>query len=123
MFFMHFFQLAEGEWRRQGTGWGSNSPRSQRSPPTTVIHQAKLATVLSPHSSEGFSGEVFPGGSIRKESTCNAGDPSLIPWSGRSPGKGNGNQLQYSCLRKSHGQRGLVGYSPWGRKSWTQLCN
>ena len=33
-----------------------------------------------------------------KESTCNAGDPSLIPESGRSPGEGNGNPLQYSCL-------------------------
>ena len=33
-----------------------------------------------------------------KESTCSAGDASLIPWSGRSPGEGNGNPLQYSCL-------------------------
>ena len=30
--------------------------------------------------------------------------------------EGNGNPLQYSCLEKSHGQRSLVGYSPWGRK-------
>ena len=40
----------------------------------------------------------FPGGSDGKESACNAGDPSLILGSGRSPGEGNGNQLQYSCL-------------------------
>ena len=33
-----------------------------------------------------------------KESVCNAGDTGLIPGSGRSPGKGNGNPLQYSCL-------------------------
>ena len=33
-----------------------------------------------------------------KESTCSAGDASLIPRSGRSPGEGNGNPLQYSCL-------------------------
>ena len=39
-----------------------------------------------------------------------------IPGLGRSPGEGNGNPLQYSCLEKSHGQRSLVGYSPWGRK-------
>ena len=32
------------------------------------------------------------------ESTCNAGDPGSIPGSGRSPGDGNGNPLQYSCL-------------------------
>ena len=43
----------------------------------------------------------FPGGSDGKESAFNAGDPSLIPGSGRSPGEGNGNQIprtQYSCL-------------------------
>ena len=33
-----------------------------------------------------------------KESACNAGDVGLIPRSGRSPGEGNGNPLQYSCL-------------------------
>ena len=33
-----------------------------------------------------------------KESACNAGDPGLIPGLGRSPGEGNGNPLQYSCL-------------------------
>ena len=35
---------------------------------------------------------------------------------GRSPVEGNGSPLQYSCLEKSHGQRSLVGYSPWGPK-------
>ena len=40
----------------------------------------------------------FPGGSDSKESTCNAGDVGAIPGLGRSPGKGNGNPLQYSCL-------------------------
>ena len=41
----------------------------------------------------------FPGGSDGKESACNAGDPDLIPESGRAPGEGNGNSLQYSCLK------------------------
>ena len=40
----------------------------------------------------------FPGGSEGKESACNAGDPGLIPRSGRSPGEGHGNPLQYSSL-------------------------
>ena len=40
----------------------------------------------------------FPGGSDGKESTCNGGDMGLIPGSGKSPGEGNGNPLQYSCL-------------------------
>ena len=39
----------------------------------------------------------FPGGSEGKASACNAGDPGF-PGSGRSPGEGNGNPLQYSCL-------------------------
>ena len=40
----------------------------------------------------------FPGGSNGKESAWNTGDPGSIPGSGRSPGEGNGNTLQYSCL-------------------------
>ena len=40
----------------------------------------------------------FPGGSVGKESTCNAGDMGLIPGSGRFPGAGNDNPLQYYCL-------------------------
>ena len=40
----------------------------------------------------------FPGGTNGKESAYNAGDPGLIPESGRSPGEGNDYSLQYSCL-------------------------
>ena len=40
----------------------------------------------------------FPCGSDGKVSAYNAGDPGLIPGSGSSPGEGNGNPLQYSCL-------------------------
>ena len=43
----------------------------------------------------------FPGGSDSKVSACNEGDLGLIPGSERSPGKGNGNPLQYSCLENS----------------------
>ena len=39
-----------------------------------------------------------PGGSDGKASACNAGDPGLIPGSGRYPGEGNGNPFQLSCL-------------------------
>ena len=41
----------------------------------------------------------FPGGSVVKNLTANAGDVDLIPESGRYPGGGNGNPLQYSCLQ------------------------
>ena len=41
----------------------------------------------------------LPGGADGKESACNAGDSSLIPGLGSSPREGNGNPLQYSCLK------------------------
>ena len=43
----------------------------------------------------------FPGSSDGKESACNAGDRGSIPGSGSSPGEGNGNPLQYPCLKNS----------------------
>jgi len=55
----------------------------------------------------------FPGVSEVKNPPANAGDMSLIPGSGRSPGEGNGNQLQYSCW-EIHGQRKLVGLHSMG---------
>ena len=59
----------------------------------------------------------FPGGSDSKESTCNAGDPSSIPDSGRSLAEGNGYPLQYSCLEKSMDRRAWQ--APGVKKSWT----
>ena len=44
---------------------------------------------------------LFPGGSDSKQSTCNAGDPGLIPVMGTYPGEGNGNPLQCSCLKNT----------------------
>ena len=58
----------------------------------------------------------FPGGSNGKESACNAGDLGSIPGLGRFPGEEYGKLLQYPCLENPHGQRRLVGYSPWGHK-------
>ena len=43
----------------------------------------------------------FSGGSVVKESACQTGDMGLIPGSGRSPGEGNSNSLQYCCLGNS----------------------
>ena len=59
----------------------------------------------------------FPGGSGSKESACNAGDLGFIPGSGRSPKEGNGNPLQYSCLRNSMDRDIVHGVT----KSQTQL--
>ena len=58
----------------------------------------------------------FPVDSDGKESACNVGDLGSIPGLGRSPGGGHGNSHQYSSMEKPHGQRGLVGYSPWDCK-------
>ena len=55
---------------------------------------------------------VLPGSSDSKESACNAGDWGSISGSERCPG----DPLQYPCLKESHGQRSLMGYSPWSHK-------
>ena len=47
----------------------------------------------------------FPCGSDGKASACNAGDPDLVPGLGKSPGEGNGNPLQYSCLENPMNRR------------------
>ena len=52
---------------------------------------------------------VFPGGSVSKESACYAGDLGSIPGLGRSPGEENGNPLQLFLPGEFHGQRSLVG--------------
>ena len=63
----------------------------------------------------------FPGGSVVKNLSANTGDSGLIPGSGRSPGVGNGNPLQYSCLQKPM-NRGAWWVTVRGvAKSWTQM--
>ena len=65
----------------------------------------------------------FPGGSEFKVSAWNAGDPGSIPGSGRSPGEGNGNPLQYSCLENSM-DRGAWWATVYGvAKSRTRLSD
>ena len=65
----------------------------------------------------------FPGGSDGKESACNAGDPGLIPWLGRSPGEGNDNPLQYSCLENSMDRGAWLVTIHKVAKSWTRISN
>ena len=66
---------------------------------------------------------IFPGGSDSKESTCNAGDPGLIPASGRSPAEGNGNPLQYFCMENSMDRGAWQATVHEFTKSKTQLSN
>ena len=53
---------------------------------------------MGPKCDDIYPKRGIPGGSEGKASACNAGDLGLIPRLGRSPGDGNGNPLQYSCL-------------------------
>ena len=60
-----------------------------------------MGTLLAKISQDSERG----GSSEGKESACNAGDWGLIPRLGKSPGEGNGNPLQYSCLENSMDRR------------------
>ena len=57
-----------------------------------------------------------PGGSVIKNLSANAGDVGSIPELGRSPGEGKWQSTPVFLPRKSHGQRSLADYYPWGRK-------
>ena len=61
---------------------------------TLLIHTIRLLLTI-----DGILG--FPDSSVGEESVCNAGDPGLIPGSGRSAGEGKGYPLQYSGLKSS----------------------
>ena len=63
----------------------------------------------------------FPDGSDSKESTCSAGDAGSIPGSERSPGGGNGNPLQYSCLKNLMDEVAWKATVHGVTKSWTRL--
>ena len=68
----------------------------------------------------------FPGGAVIRNLPANAGDTSnldLISGSGRFPGEGNGNPLQYSCLGNPMGRRGWQGTVRGVTKSQTRLSN
>ena len=76
------------QWKQQQTLF-LGVPKSLQ----MVTEAIKLKDVYS------LESYIQPGGSDGKASACNAGDPGSFPGSGRSPGEGNGNPLQYySCL-------------------------
>ena len=62
----------------------------------------------------------FPGGSEVKTSACNVEDLGSIPGLGRSPGEGNGNPLQYSCLENPMDGEGWWTTVHGVAKSWTR---
>ena len=65
----------------------------------------------------------FCGGSDSKVSAYNEGDPGSIPGLGRSPGEGNGNPLQYSCLENPMDGGAWLATVHGVAKSWTRLSD
>jgi len=65
----------------------------------------------------------FLGGSVEKNPPANAEDAGSIPGSGRSPGEGNGNPLQYSCLETSMDRGAWMARDHRDAKSWTWLSD
>ena len=63
-----------------------------------------------------FFPKCFPGGSVVKNLSANAGDTGLIPGLGRFPWRRKWQSNSVFLSGKSHGQRGLMGYSSWGHK-------
>ena len=70
-----------------------------------------------------ITGQFFPGGSEVKASASNVGDLGSIPGWGRSPGEGNGNPLQYSCLENPMDREAWQATVHGVAKSWTRLSN
>ena len=93
--FSSFFRLEVWPWVRLLRCQLSSRDQGHKAF-TQTTEQGKTSPRKEPLSCEDFLGD-----SDVKESACSAGDPGSILGSGRSPGKGNGNPLQYSCLENS----------------------
>ena len=111
--------------------------------PATVSHPTTSQSDLSKPQNTSYHSPTlnllkgFPNSSAGKESACDAGDTGdvgSIPGSGRSSGEGHGNLLQYSCLKKPHGQRSWEGYiqrvtksqawlNDWTHITYTHTCS
>ena len=91
---------------------GKNTGRLQSPTPGDLPDPGIKLSLL--HWQADFLLLATPGESA--SNVCDMRDRSLIPEWGRSPRRGNGDPLHYSCLQMSQGQRSLVGYSPKGHK-------
>ena len=89
-------------WWRTGKGWHA-----------AVHGVTKSRTWLSDWRTTVIHYRGFPGGTVVKCSLTNVGDTDSVPGSGRSPAGGNGNPLQYSCLKKI----------PWIKWAWQDIIH
>ena len=91
--------------------WVLTTGPPEESPIVLITYMLVFSNFKIPWTKYSLSvGQLFPNGSVGKKSTCNAGDTgdgSLIPGSGRSPGGGNGNPLQYSCWDNTMNRRAI----------------
>ena len=89
-------------WRSFPEGLAQSDVFTHKKNTSRFLQKSRGFVRAQRSSLEWFVGDVrwrgLPGGSEVKASACNAGDLGSIPGSGRSPGEGNGNPLQYSCL-------------------------
>ena len=90
------FLPGESHGQRSLAGY---SPRGCKESDMTEHPHTHCPHVCRPIYLSAYMCVWFPRWLSGKQSTCNAGDPGSIPRLGRSPGEGNGNPLQYSCLR------------------------
>ena len=93
----------------QGSPWGHKESDITERLHFTISSPGKRTGVIMYHFIELG---LFPGGSEVKVSACNVGDLGSIPGSRRSPGEGDGNPLQYSCLE-----------NPMGRGAWRAIVH
>ena len=88
-----------------------------------VVQSRTRLKRLSSSSRQVYVQVGFPGGSVVKNSSANAGDTGSIPGWGRSPEEGNGNPLQYSCLGNPMDRDAWWATVHGVAKSWTPLSN
>ena len=94
-------------WINAGSSWWTRKPGLLQSMGSQKIRHNWVTKMIT--------------GSDGKESACNAGDPSSIPGSGRSPGEGNGKPLQYSCLENPINREAWWAIMHVVASSWTRL--
>ena len=99
------FQVRILEWDAISSSRGSSRPRIKPAPPALTGRLFITEPTWKPIYKHTYIHMGFPHSSVSKESACNAGHLGLIPGLGRSPGEGNGNPLQYSCLENSMDSR------------------
>ena len=117
-------QIHPSPWNKTEMGWTTRNGKKPVWHAVRSISITQWFETSNSYKTVSLSCLGFPCSSDSKESACNEGDLGSIPGPGRFPGGGQGNPLQYCCLKNRHGQRSLAGYTAHGvTKSQTRLSN